>query len=353
MIATAITERSIRILVTRRRPRSVARMMVRIVALAMSAWRTDSGGSWKSGPFRNSHSMFCFASGTRFRCLLGAFGSCDVNDVMAAGCCRGTTGRLIRCPPVGGHRGGRRKARVRGEGDRTVARWRGGTVTPTAPRCGAAARIQGDTVTREARRAPEARVRWFGLWDSYFVICYLVTTGLVFTSGVPQGLRVIAIGALTLVVPWYAGLGRPLMLRHESDRRNTVFAVGLFVLFGLATAVDLMSAFALFAIVPMLMMSLATRPAVVARRTRQSPPRDDDVAPGRRHRPGRAVRAAGVAARDRPVRTPRTVDQAGGTAEQGARRADRRAAAEPRTGGPAVAPGRDLRRTRAARAGDP
>ncbi|MGW7019170.1 sensor histidine kinase [Streptomyces decoyicus] len=118
-------------------------------------------------------------------------------------------------------------------------------------------------MTREARRAPEARVRWFGLWDSYFVICYLVTTGLVFTSGVPQGLRVIAIGALTLVVPWYAGLGRPLMLRHESDRRNTVFAIGLFVLFGVAAAADLMSAFALFAVVPMLMMSLATRPALV------------------------------------------------------------------------------------------
>ncbi|MGW7488558.1 sensor histidine kinase [Streptomyces sp. NPDC054786] len=118
-------------------------------------------------------------------------------------------------------------------------------------------------MTAEARRAPEARVRWFGLWDSYFVICYLVTTGLVFTSGVPQGGRVVAIGALTLAVPWYAGIGRPLMLRHESDRRNVVFPVGLFVLFGVATAVDLMSSFALFALIPMLMMSLATRPALV------------------------------------------------------------------------------------------
>ncbi|MCF3145795.1 sensor histidine kinase [Streptomyces platensis] len=121
-----------------------------------------------------------------------------------------------------------------------------------------------DTVTREARRAPDARVRWFGLWDSYFVICYLVTTGLVFTSAVPQTGRLIAIGALTLVVPWYAGIGRPLMLRHERDRRNVVFAGGLFGLFGLATAMDLTSAFALFALVPMLMMSLDTRAAVVA-----------------------------------------------------------------------------------------
>ncbi|GAA2577275.1 sensor histidine kinase [Streptomyces tubercidicus] len=119
-------------------------------------------------------------------------------------------------------------------------------------------------VTPEAGRAPETRMRWFGLWDSYFVICYLVTTGLVFTSAVPQTGRLIAIGALTVIVPWYAGIGRPLMLREGRDGRNTGFAAGLFVLFGVATAVDLTSAFALFAIVPMLMMSLDTRPAVVA-----------------------------------------------------------------------------------------
>ncbi|MFD9207779.1 sensor histidine kinase [Streptomyces sioyaensis] len=115
----------------------------------------------------------------------------------------------------------------------------------------------------DARRAAEARMRWFGLWDSYFVICYLLTTGLVFTSAVPQGHRVVAIGALTLAVPWYAGVGRPLMRHRTSDRRNTVFTAGLFVLFGVAAAVDLMSAFALFALVPMLMMSLAARAAVV------------------------------------------------------------------------------------------
>ncbi|MEW9516534.1 sensor histidine kinase [Streptomyces tubercidicus] len=119
-------------------------------------------------------------------------------------------------------------------------------------------------MTPEAGRAPETRMRWFGLWDSYFVVCYLVTTGLVFTSAVPQTGRLIAIGALTVIVPWYAGIGRPLMLREGRDGRNTGFAAGLFVLFVIATAVDLTSAFALFAIVPMLMMSLHTRSAVVA-----------------------------------------------------------------------------------------
>lgn len=64
-------------------------------------------------------------------------------------------------------------------------------------------------------------------------------------------------------MPWYAGIGRPLMRHRTSDRRNAVFAAGLFVLFGVATAVDLMSAFALFALVPMVMMSLAARAAVV------------------------------------------------------------------------------------------
>ncbi|WP_237323727.1 hypothetical protein [Streptomyces sp. MOE7] len=63
----------------------------------------------------------------------------------------------------------------------------------------------------EAERGPRARVRWLGLWDGYFVVCHLVTTALVFTSGAPQGRRVLAIGGLTVAAVWYAALGRPLL----------------------------------------------------------------------------------------------------------------------------------------------
>ncbi|MER7160007.1 sensor histidine kinase [Streptomyces lydicus] len=116
----------------------------------------------------------------------------------------------------------------------------------------------------EAERGPRARVRWLGLWDGYFVVCHLVTTALVFTSGAPQGRRVLAIGGLTVAAVWYAALGRPLLTgRGGGGRRNVVFCAGLVGVFALVVCADLTGSFALFGVVPMLMMSLPVRPAVV------------------------------------------------------------------------------------------
>ncbi|MFF7410936.1 sensor histidine kinase [Streptomyces lydicus] len=116
----------------------------------------------------------------------------------------------------------------------------------------------------EAERGPRARVRWLGLWDGYFVVCHLVTTALVFTSGAPQGRRVLAIGGLTVAAVWYAALGRPLLTgRGGGGRRNVVFCAGLVGVFALVACADLTGSFALFGVVPMLMMSLPVRPAVV------------------------------------------------------------------------------------------
>ncbi|MFF5205992.1 sensor histidine kinase [Streptosporangium sp. NPDC000396] len=122
---------------------------------------------------------------------------------------------------------------------------------------------QVDAAKTEAAHAPETRIRRFGLWDGYFAVCYLVTTVLLFTSDGRQEYRAIAIGALTLIVPWYAGLGRGLMIDRAAARRNVVFPVGLFLLFALAAAFDPRGSFALFAVVPMFMMSLPTSPAIV------------------------------------------------------------------------------------------
>ncbi|MEU5208119.1 sensor histidine kinase [Streptomyces sp. NPDC020742] len=123
-----------------------------------------------------------------------------------------------------------------------------------------------------------APVRWLGLWDAYFVVCYLVTAGLVFTSSSPQGHRALALGALTLLAVWYAGLGRPLLSGQSGSRkgesgqggdrpggggrRNGVFCAGLCGLFALVAFADPAGSFALFGVVPMVMMSLPTRPAV-------------------------------------------------------------------------------------------
>ncbi|WP_236573413.1 histidine kinase [Streptomyces sp. GS7] len=114
--------------------------------------------------------------------------------------------------------------------------------------------------------APEARNRWFGLWDGYFAVSYAVTTVLLFTTGGDPFRRALAIGALTLAIPWYAALGRGLMLQSQAGRtagpRHLTFAAGLFLLFATATACAVGGSFALFAVVPMLIMSLPTAPAV-------------------------------------------------------------------------------------------
>ncbi|MFI1538763.1 sensor histidine kinase [Streptomyces anandii] len=115
-------------------------------------------------------------------------------------------------------------------------------------------------------RPPEAGNRWFALWDGYFSISYAVTTVLLFITDGDQTYRAVAIGALTLGVPWYAALGRQLMVHGSPSRafgaRNVVFGVGLFVLFAVATACDVAASFALFAVVPMLMMALPTTSAI-------------------------------------------------------------------------------------------
>lgn len=113
--------------------------------------------------------------------------------------------------------------------------------------------------------APEAGTRWFGLWDAFFAVSYAVTTVLLFTSAGEQVHRAVAMAALTLAVPWYAAMGRDAMLRQVGEdhgRRSVVFSVGLFLLFSVAVVFDLASSFALFAVVPMLMMSLSTSPAI-------------------------------------------------------------------------------------------
>ncbi|GHF52536.1 two-component sensor histidine kinase [Streptomyces mashuensis] len=114
--------------------------------------------------------------------------------------------------------------------------------------------------------APEDGNRWFGLWDGYFAISYIVTTVLLFAGSGDQTDRAVAVAALTLAVPWYAALGRSLMIRRGGreafGRRNMVFGLGLFLLFAVAISFDISGSFALFAVAPMLMMSMPTSPAV-------------------------------------------------------------------------------------------
>jgi signal transduction histidine kinase len=125
--------------------------------------------------------------------------------------------------------------------------------------------VDVQVVDQEARSTtvPESFVRWFSLWDSYFVIAYLITVVLLFVTPSVHPARIaIAMAALTLMVPLYAGLGRALMSNDGAGWRNVVFACSLSTLFLIATAADLACSFALFAVVPMLMMSLPPSAAI-------------------------------------------------------------------------------------------
>ncbi|WP_207755386.1 sensor histidine kinase [Nonomuraea cypriaca] len=113
------------------------------------------------------------------------------------------------------------------------------------------------------RHGPEAGAGWFGLWDGIFAVSYLVTSALLFISDDSQVHHAIAIGVLTLIVPWYAGLGRSLMTTHTYGPKNLVFALGLVLLFCVTTTFGYIGFFAMFAVAPMLIMSLPMKPAVV------------------------------------------------------------------------------------------
>ncbi|WP_063798066.1 sensor histidine kinase [Streptomyces sp. 150FB] len=128
---------------------------------------------------------------------------------------------------------------------------------------------QGGPLPAPANYGPETGGRWFGLWDTYFTISYLVTVAFLlgFDGGLDAGggAVAVAIGAMTLMVIWYAALGRALMIdagERRSSRGAVVFVGGLLVLFVVADAFDLRSSFSLFAVVPMLIMSLPIRPAL-------------------------------------------------------------------------------------------
>ncbi|SPL98632.1 two-component system, sensor protein [[Actinomadura] parvosata subsp. kistnae] len=92
--------------------------------------------------------------------------------------------------------------------------------------------------------------------DGFFAVSYLVTSVLLFISDLSTGHRAIAIGALTLIVPWYAAFGRRAMIGRTGRRRNLVFGIGVVLLFCVPTIFGFVGFFALFALAPMLLMTL-------------------------------------------------------------------------------------------------
>jgi signal transduction histidine kinase len=109
----------------------------------------------------------------------------------------------------------------------------------------------------------EAADRWFWVWDLYFSVVYLAVAAMLLgMSSAPAADRFGSVAALTVVIPWYALLGRPLILVEDFSWKIYVFVLG--VLACLATSVFLtpLSSYALFGAVPMIFMSLRLMSAI-------------------------------------------------------------------------------------------
>jgi len=108
---------------------------------------------------------------------------------------------------------------------------------------------------------PEARTRWFGLWDGYLAVVYGTTVVLLLTGSGPAAGRTVAMGLLTLLVPWYAAFGRGAIVR-ERRTGGLRFVAGLLLGYAVAVAADLTATFGLYAVVPLVVMSLPLRLAL-------------------------------------------------------------------------------------------
>ena len=113
--------------------------------------------------------------------------------------------------------------------------------------------------------ASEAWLRWFWLWDAYFLVGYVAVSAVVFSEGdLPLGRKIGAVAVLTGMAIWYLAYGRRLIVAPErfSAWRFRIFIGGVVLLMVVAIALDGTASFALFAACPLIFMSLDLREAI-------------------------------------------------------------------------------------------
>lgn len=108
-----------------------------------------------------------------------------------------------------------------------------------------------------AAGAPAAPVRadaWdtgLGRWDLFYAIVFVATLIIVVVSSHGTS-RIVAIGALAAMLPWYLAVGRPDILSAESapSVRGTVYLAGIVALFAVAASQDPNTWYLAFALCP-------------------------------------------------------------------------------------------------------
>jgi signal transduction histidine kinase len=120
----------------------------------------------------------------------------------------------------------------------------------------------------QARRlTSDAWLRWFLIWDIYFAIDYVATGALVVARPEPAPARGFAAAAvLVAMAVFYLCYGRRYIAvaQERGFVRGRAFAGGLVLMLLVAMVLDSDASYALFAVCPLMFMSLALREAIVA-----------------------------------------------------------------------------------------
>jgi signal transduction histidine kinase len=108
--------------------------------------------------------------------------------------------------------------------------------------------------------------RSFRLWDTYFALIWVATLVFVLGAGRPGWpARVVAAALLALLIPLFAGVGRPLLRQDPSDeRRALVYLTAALALFLPSAVLVGETRLMTFALVPQCFMTLRMRWALVA-----------------------------------------------------------------------------------------
>ncbi|MGW1023522.1 sensor histidine kinase [Streptomyces sp. NPDC002577] len=108
--------------------------------------------------------------------------------------------------------------------------------------------------------------RTFRLWDCYFAVVWVATLVFVLGTDFPGWpVRAAAGGLLVLLIPWYVGVGRPILMREgEDERRSLAYVAGTILLFLPPGILVGETRLITFALIPQCFMTLRMRPALTA-----------------------------------------------------------------------------------------
>jgi signal transduction histidine kinase len=125
---------------------------------------------------------------------------------------------------------------------------------------------QGALSSSRGAWTADAWYRWFWLWDVYFGVSYVALVGLMLNADEPTpAAKAIVVTAMTLMALWYVAYGRGAILAEDADsrpNRGRIFIAGEVGLLAVAALVEGTASFGLFAVCPLIFMSVRLREAI-------------------------------------------------------------------------------------------